>query len=203
MRETINKIDAVIYTHDHADHVNGIDDLRYATIKQRIMGSEGYKMPIYGDADTLEAINTRFYYMFQESLDGLYVPMLEVNVVKTDSTVTIGELEIKLFNQIHGINRSLGIRVGDVAYSTDVSDLDDKAFGALAGIKTWIVDCGQFGSDTTTVHANFDKVMSWNARVGAEKLYLTHLTPRIDYNETNKATPEYVECAYDGLRIAF
>ena len=79
--------------------------------------------------------------------------------------------------------------------------MDDKALSFIKGTRVWIVDCGQYGADFVTVHANFDRVMEWQSVIGAEKIYLTHLTPRIDYQEVMHNTPDFVECAYDGLKI--
>lgn len=202
-RENIQKIDAVIYTHDHADHVNGIDDVRYAAIKRRINGEDNYIMPIHGDEDTLNSIKERFPYMFRTSKDGLYFPLVAPQTVEKNEVLSIGDLNIQSFIQVHGNGQSLGYRIGDIAYSTDVSAFDEDQLEFLKGIKTWIVDCGQYGADTAdlTVHPNLETVLKWNENIGAEKLYLTHLTPRSDYNVVNSETADYIECAYDGLKL--
>lgn len=201
LRCGIGNVDAVLFTHPHGDHANGIDDLRYAAIKQRALGNESIRIPIYADDYTMNDLQSRFHYMFQESADGLYVPLVEPNLIKDYESITIGDILCQSFVQQHGHGRSLGYRIGDVAYSTDVSGLDDKALDILKGIRVWVVDCGQYGADYTTVHANYTKVMAWNDVIKAEHLYLTHLTPRCDYDVINAETPDYVECAYDGLEI--
>ena len=202
---SINNIDSIIYTHDHADHINGIDDVRYLAIKQRIAGESDYIFPIYADHPTLDAIENRFDYIFNASKDGLYIPLLEKNYISDNyDQISIGDICFKPFEQIHGSGRSLGFIINNkVAYSTDVSNFDRAVLESLNGIDTWIVDCGQFGSVTEnlTVHPNIERVMEWNEIVKAKKLYLTHLTPRDDYNVLNNATEDYIEAAYDGLVI--
>ena len=204
LREDIEKIDAVVYTHHHGDHVNGIDDLRYVAIKQRkIQDDESIRVPIYADDYTLNDLQSRFHYMFNNSPDGLYVPLIEPHLIDDHADIIIGDLALKSFIQTHGKGRSLGFRIGNVGYSTDVSDLNDDALNALKGIETWIVDCGQYGTLTEdlTVHSNLESVLKWNEIVGAQKLYLTHLTPRCDYQTINNETPDYIDCAYDGLTL--
>jgi phosphoribosyl 1,2-cyclic phosphate phosphodiesterase len=200
----IDHIDAIIYTHAHADHTNGIDDVRYLAIKQRILGDKEYQFPIYADQSSMNEMVERFPYIFKESKDGLYRPILEKNIISESlEPLTIGDIKLEPFWQIHGSGRSLGFKIGDIVYSTDVSDFDMKVLQSLKGIKTWIVDCGQFGSKTEdlTVHPNIERVMGWNNIVGAERLYLTHLTPRDDYDTVNVNTSDNIEAAYDGLSI--
>jgi phosphoribosyl 1,2-cyclic phosphate phosphodiesterase len=202
LRENIEKIDAVVFTHPHGDHVNGIDDLRYVAIKQRnMLDDQTIRVPIYADEYTMNDLQSRFHYMFTESPDGLYVPLIEPHLIDDYQTLTIGDISIQSFVQIHGRGRSLGYRIGNVGYSTDISDMDEKSFAALTGIETWIIDCGQYSAETTTVHANIINVLKWNETVKAKKLYLTHLTPRADYQTVNAETPDHVECAYDGLKM--
>jgi len=203
LRENITHIDAVVYSHSHADHIHGIDDVRYASIKRRINGEDDFIMPIYGTNNTLSYLKKTFEYMFKVSDDGLYIPLVQPHEIEESGTLTIGDITIQHFGQIHGAGRSLGFRIGNVAYSTDVSGLEKDAFEKLKGIDTWIVDCGQFGAndEDLTVHPNIGTVLRWNETVGAKHIYLTHLTPRCDYQEINDATPDYVECAYDGLKI--
>ena len=203
-REKIDRVDAILYTHDHSDHVNGIDDLRYAAIKRRVLGEDGYMLPLYGSQKTFDELNTRFAYMFKVSDDGLYYPLVTTNVINADDTITIGDVPITAFEQIHGQGTSFGFRIGkDVTYSTDVSHFNEAVLHTLKGTKTWIVDCGQFDADDEhlTVHPNIGRVLQWNKIVGADKIYLTHLTPRHDYTTLNNETPDYIECAYDGLEI--
>ena len=203
LRENITDIDAVIYSHSHADHINGFDDLRYASIKQRINGQDDYITPIHADEVTLNNMKSIFPYMFVISDDGLYRPLISDNVFNDGEDITIGDITVQTFRQIHGSGASNGFRIGNIGYSTDVSEMTDAGLAKLQGIHTWIVDCGQYGSteDELTVHPNLERVLRWNETVGASKLYLTHLTPRQDYQIINIETPNYIQCAYDGLKL--
>lgn len=197
----IKKVDAVLYTHGHSDHTNGIDELRYVSILAK------QKIPIWGDDSTIQELQSRFAHIFIASSDGVYDQVVTPHVFENDDygkTVDILGVPVIPFWQKHGASgKSLGFRFGDLAYSTDVSGLDDAAFETLKGIKTWIVDCAQFGSDYTLVHANFDMVRAWNERVGASRVLLTHLTPRVDHKACADAIPAGYEPAHDGMKIEF
>ncbi|HEY8963550.1 MAG TPA: MBL fold metallo-hydrolase, partial [Alphaproteobacteria bacterium] len=138
---------------------------------------------------------------------GLYDPVITPIAFKNDqynNPVTIAGMTVIPFVQQHGVaGRSLGYRFGDFAYSTDVSGLDDAAFKTLEGVKTWIVDCAQFDTEFVVVHPNFQVVKEWNERVGAERVILTHMTPRVDYDVMRSKVPAGYEPAYDGLVLEF
>ena len=200
--EGLSDIDGIVYTHDHADHVGGFDDVRYAAIKRRINGDPHFIMPVYADEKTMNSLQKRFDYMFEISPDGLYIPLIKPNLITTGQFQS-GDITIDIISQIHGAGSSLGFKIGDIGYSTDASNLDDGALQSFKGIKAWIVDCGQYGSaeDDLTVHPNLERVLRWNDVVGADRLYLTHLTPRQDYHTINAETADNIECAYDGLKL--
>lgn len=201
IKHGIKKIDAVLYTHGHSDHTNGIDELRYASIISK------EKIPIWADDGTMQELQSRFAHIFIHSADGIYQPVVTPHVftnAQYGKQNDILGIPVIPFWQKHGDSgRSLGFRFGDFAYSTDVSGLDDSAFEALQGVKTWLVDCGQFGSDYVNVHANFPMVQNWNERVKADKVILTHLTPRIDYADCAAKIPSGYVPAHDGLVIQF
>ncbi len=202
--QNIDSVDAIIYTHDHADHTNGFDDVRYLSIKKRIDGNSDYVMPIFATEKTMNLLRERFPYMFRTSDDGLYIPLINPQIIHDDGVLDVFDgLQIPYVSQIHGQGSSLGFKIGSIGYSTDVSDYDSEMLEKLHGIETWIVDCGQYGQadEDLTVHPNLRRVMEWNETVQAKKLYLTHLTPRHDYQTINAETPDYIECAYDGLRL--
>lgn len=197
----IKKIDAILYTHAHSDHVNGVDELRYLKFVQKRM------IDAYGDMETLSELQSRFAHLFTTSADGLYDPVVTPIAFNNDQygkPVSIAGVAVTPFRQKHGVaGSSIGYRFGDFAYSTDVSGLDEVAFGALKGVKTWIVDCAQYASDFVLVHPNFDVVQAWNDRVGAERVILTHMTPRVDYSVMASELPLGYEPAYDGLSLEF
>jgi len=195
----IKNIGAVLYTHGHSDHVNGIDELRYLKYIQK------QNIDIWGDLNTLSELQARFAHMFVASPDGIYEAVVNTHVFNDDDfgrPHLIAGHPVVPYWQKHGTaGRSVGYRFGNFAYSTDVSGLDDAAFEALKGVDTWLVDCAQFGSDFTVVHANFDMVAEWNTIVKARRVILTHMTPRIDYKAMADYLPKGYEPAYDGMVI--
>lgn len=196
----IKTIDAVIYTHSHADHVSGMDDLRY------FKGPDSDPMPIYAMAETIDDLHKRVDYVFRESSDGLYKKVVAEHVLDEDwfdCPVLIEGCPMVLTRQDHGRMQSIGFKFGSVGYSTDVSGLDETALQSLSGIESWIIDCGQYGSDFVYAHPNWDVVRAWNEVVGAKRLILTHLTPRADYQTLCDQLPNFAQPAYDGLQIKF
>lgn len=197
----ITKIDAILYTHAHADHVNGIDDLRYLKILQKRM------VDAWGDMETFSELHAHFPHMFTASPDGLYDAVIKPTAFGDDQygrALDIAGISVIPFRQKHGPSgRSLGYRFGDFVYSTDVSAFDEDAFRVLAGVKTWLLDGAQFGRDYTIAHPNFDMIKAWNDRVKAERVILTHLTHRNDYNAMKAALPAGYEPAHDGMVIEF
>ena len=184
----ISTFDAVIFTHDHADHTHGIDDLR------PIVRRNGHPMPIYGRADTIDSICRRFDYVLGNTT---YPPMVTPNII--DGIFHIGELLIQPFEQDHGGPISLGYRFGSIAYSTDVVSLDGQAFAALRGVSVWIVDALRDKAHPT--HAHVDLALEWIAQVRPERAILTHMTAGLDFETLKLRLPEGVEPAYDGLVI--
>jgi phosphoribosyl 1,2-cyclic phosphate phosphodiesterase len=191
----VRRLDAVLYTHDHADHLHGIDDLR------RLKPKKG-AIPVYGDEATLSGIRDRFGYAFESRQAGsgpLYPAFLEARVVGTEP-VCIGPMKVLPFIQDHGMgSTSLGYRIGPAAYSTDVVDLSEAAFEALAGVRLWIVDC--LRKDPHPTHAHLAKALAWIARVKPEHAILTHLNETVDYEWLKARCPDGVEPAYDGLSV--
>lgn len=197
-RENIQKIDAVLYTHDHADHITGIDELRI------IQGRVGHKIPIYLDDLTHRILSERYAYIFTQT-SKYYPEVVEPNIFKDSNfgqVCRIGDIDFIPFQQDHGQgNLSLGFRFGDFAYSTDMCDLDDKALSVLKGVKIWIADCADFAQGHGTLHADFPTVQRLNESVGAEKVYLTHLKMFYDYNVMASELPDGYSPAFDGMKI--
>ncbi len=194
-RENIKNIDAILYTHAHADHVHGIDEIRTLSRINKTM------YPSYGDQATMDEITERFHYMFQEMAEGFYPAVLKAYIIQMNEILKLNGLEILPFQQDHGTRTSVGFRIGDTAYSTDMKRLDDKAFNALKDVKTWIVDgCGYQQADNP-VHANLAEVFSYNERVGAQRVIFTHLAPNMDYQTVMSELPKGYEVAYDGMSV--
>ena len=195
----ITKIDAILYTHDHADHTHGIDDLRFL---ERPKGKKFF--PCFGTKQTIESLQRRFPYAFglknndnipQESL---YEPLLKTTVIQDH--FSIDDIHIQAFQQGHGPNfQSTGFRVNNFAYSTDTNFLTGEIIQSLKGLDLWIVDCLRWEPHIT--HAHVDLALSWIDRVKPKQALLTHLSSQVDYDELLKYCPSYVQPAYDGLII--
>lgn len=189
----IGRVDAVLYTHDHADHVHGIDDLRTV---YRLMDRR--RIPAYADPVTLASIIRRFPYVFEGhgEVEAMYRPIL--NAREIDGPFAVGPVRVVPFVQDHGICATLGFRIGRFAYSTDVVRLDDAAFEALAGIELWIVDCLRAGEEHPT-HANLATTLGWIARVKPRRAIFTHMNHQADYDALKVLCPAGVEPGYDGM----
>lgn len=202
MREQFNRhdvkdLDYILYTHIHADHTHGIDELR--TLRRRNQKI----FPCYGTAETMATISTTFSYMFQEDKDGFYPPALTANRLELYRETTLGDVRFTAYGQDHGGVTSLGFRFGNVAYSTDMKRLDERAFEVLRGVKTWIVDACSYHSDTNPVHAGLNEVYAMNERIGAGRVVLTHLSSAMDYRTLTGELPPGYEPAHDGMVIDF
>lgn len=196
-RENIKNVDAVLYTHAHSDHVNGMDDLKpfYDRDKKRI--------PVYLTAESLEEVRLRFNYIFEQQ-SPIYPVIVDVNLLSPEQfgkKAVIGDIEFIPFSQDHGQMETLGYRFGDVGYSTDLINLDAAALDALKGIKTWIVDGANLYIDNPIIHLNLRKILQYNDHIGAEKIYLMHMKNDLDYQTLCRELPEYIRPAYDGLTL--
>lgn len=195
-RENIKKVDAVLLTHDHGDHVNGIDDLR--TLSYRIKRP----IPLYGEKKYLSRLEShRFPYAYGKNVDSdIYKPFLENRHID-DQDFMIRDIPVTCFEQDHGTCFSTGYRIGDFAYSTDMRDLDEKAIDTLKGIKTWVVDGGAYFSDYNPVHASINTIYHLNEKIGAEKVFITHMPRNMDYRTVSGELDDGYEPAYDGLKL--
>tara|TARA_R110002167_G_scaffold47169_10_gene139940 strand:- start:2246 stop:3049 length:804 start_codon:yes stop_codon:yes gene_type:complete len=189
----ITHVDAVLYTHDHADQTHGIDDLRVFAMRRR------QRIPAWMDGATWSALTSRFPYIF-ESIEG-YPAILEARDIPAHGEDWIvsgagGTLPVRTFDQAHGPIRSVGYRIGPVVYSSDVSGLDEAALEAVRGAELWIVDALRWTPHPT--HAHLDLTLDWIARAGVGKAVLTNLHLDMDYNAVSAVVPAGVEVGFDG-----
>ena len=192
----VPRIDAILFTHAHADHITGLDDVR---ILNRIAGRP---LAAYGTERTLDELARRFDYAFKPwTPPGFFRPVLEPHVVAFGETVGIAGLQLRLFEQDHGYLPTIGLRVGGFGYSTDVVGLNEAAFAALHGVDTWAVGCFQRNAHST--HANLARVLGWAERVGARRTILTHMGTDMDWAWLEEHLPLGVEAAMDGLTLEF
>lgn len=185
----VSRLDAVVWTHDHADQCHGIDDLRMIYLHN------GGPVQGYADARTLEALTTRFGYCFEQVPGTLYPPIIAPHVFA--APFRIGEIDILPIAQDHGSVVSYGFRFGDMAYSNDVVTLSDEAFDRLEGVKVWIVDAMRYRPHPT--HAHVARTLEWIARLKPERAVLTNLHIDLDYATLRRELPKGVEPAYDGM----
>jgi len=196
LRVGVNRLDAVLFTHSHADHLHGIDDLRPVN---RVLGAP---LDAFANAETLDAIRRRFGYVLEPwsgGSTGFYRPALVPHDVKHGERFTVGAIPVVAFQQDHGYCDSLGFRFGPIAYSSDVVALPEDAFDLLDGVEAWII--GTLLDAPHPTHADVDKALDWLKRVGARRGVLTHLSGRLDYAALAARLPDGVEPAYDGLVI--
>lgn len=193
----IPAVHAVLYTHAHADHISGIDDIR---VLNRIVDRP---LTAYAMQRTLDEAQRRFGYAFAPwQGPGFYRPVLLPQAVEPGQTVDLLGLQVRLFRQGHGRVDTLGLRIGPFGYSTDVVELDEAAFDALAGVDTWVVGCFLHRGRHWT-HANLETVLSWVDRLRPRRTVLTHMGPNMDWSWMRAHLPAGVEAGYDGMELVF
>ena len=192
----IRQVDAVLYTHPHADHITGLDDVR---ILNRIAGRP---LTAYGSATTLEALTGRFPYAFRPwEPPNFFRPVMLASEVAAGDRLEILGMEIELLDQDHGYSRTLGLRIGDFAYCTDVIRFDAAIFERLRGLDTWVVDCFQRQPHNT--HANLAQVLAWARELRPQRTILTHMGTDMDWARLVRELPPCVEPGVDGLVLDF
>lgn len=198
----VRHLDAVLYTHDHADQTHGIDDIRVFFIQG------GKRIPVWLDEATHNSLMRRFGYVFEYQND--YPAIAEANLIPPHGTHWSvegagGAVPIVTFDQAHGNIRAVGYRIGgeqsSIVYSPDVSDLDEAAIEAISGADLWIVDALRYHPHPT--HAHLDKTLGWIAEAGVKRAVLTNLHIDMDYVTLSKRLPANVEVGFDGWSARF
>jgi phosphoribosyl 1,2-cyclic phosphate phosphodiesterase len=193
----VDWLDAVLFTHAHADHIHGIDDLRGLFLKHR------RRVDVYLDEPTGAAMRARFGYCFKSPPGSEYPPIVTEHRLEPGRTVTIqgpsGEITVLPFLQEHGDIASLGFRFGGLAYSCDVSGLPAPSIPALKGLDVWIVDALRYRPHPS--HFSVDDALAWIARLKPRRAILTNLHSDLDFDALRAKLPPHVEPAYDGLTV--
>jgi len=179
-------LDAAILTHDHADHVSGIDELRI------FYYIHGKPLDIYVSESIAPQILARYNYLFNDG-------RLKMHAVGELEQIVINDVKLQLFPQIHGPVRSLGVRVDNFVYSCDTSGILPESESYLENMDVWVVDCMDYKS--TFAHAGLESVLKWDEKYKPKKIYLTNMNHNINYHEILKELPRHVVPCYDGLAI--
>jgi phosphoribosyl 1,2-cyclic phosphate phosphodiesterase len=190
------RLDALLMTHDHADQAHGIDDIRAFAQRQRA------RIPCHVDAATEATLLRRFGYIFHGEKG--YPAIADLVAIPPHGAPwrvdgPSGAIPITTFDQDHGGVRSVGYRFGPIAYSSDVVELDDAAFRAMAGVELWIVDALRYIPHPT--HAHVERTLGWIERLAPARAILTNLHIDLDYTELSSRLPAGIEPAFDGMRI--
>ena len=191
----VDWLDGVLITHEHADHIHGIDDLRPLFIHKR------RRVDVYLDEATSRALHARFGYCFMTPPGSGYPPILTEHRIEPGRPVAIigqgGSLEALPVLQDHGEIPSLGFRFGNVAYSADIKSLPEASIAALAGLDVWIVDALRRAPHPS--HMNLEEALQWIGRVKPKRAILTNLHSDMDYAALRAELPDNVEPAFDGM----
>lgn len=189
----VDTLDAVVYTHGHADHVHGIDDLRMIVFNMR------QRLQVWADGDTSNDLLGRFGYAFTQPKGSNYPPICELNAIDGDFTVSGagGSITLTPFEVEHGRIDALGFRINDVAYLPDVSAIPEAAWTALQGLDCWIVDA--LRREPHPTHSHLANTLDWIARAAPRHAILTNMHNDLDYATVAAETPDHIEPAYDGL----
>jgi phosphoribosyl 1,2-cyclic phosphate phosphodiesterase len=191
LREGLTKVDAVLYTHTHADHLHGIDDLRAFCQINRC------QIPLYGSQFTTDHIQEKFGYTISEACDFWDLPVLKANTISGPFELfgeVITPLPIK-----HGNGDILGYRIQNFAYLTDVSHIPEETFPLLEGLEVLFLDCLRHKPHFT--HINLEQSLAYAGRIGAKATYMIHMTHELEYAELSTQLPNNIYVGYDGLKI--
>lgn len=193
----VRRLDAVIYTHAHADHIHGVDDLRGFWHEQRRL------IDIFADASTLNRLNQAFGYCFATPAGSSYPPILRANLIDHGKPVVIegdgGALTFEPLPQVHGDIVSLGFRIGTLAYCPDVSAFPPSTAERLRDLDVLVIDALQYRTHPS--HFSLAETLDWIDRLKPRRAILTHMHTPLDYATVLRETPHNVEPAFDGLTI--
>lgn len=191
LREELVNVNAVLYTHAHADHLHGIDDLRSFCQVQR------GQIPLYGNQATMQHIKEKFGYTLREPSNYWDLPVLKANIINSPFELfnhTITPIPLK-----HGNSDIFGYRIGDIAYLTDVSSIPEDSLSLLQGLKILLLDCLRYSTHYT--HINLEQSLNYASLIMAESTYLIHMTHDLEYEALSAQLPKNVFVGYDGLTL--
>lgn len=193
----VGELDAVIYTHGHADHVHGIDDLRMIVFNRKS------RLPVWADGATQERLYGSFAYVFHQPEGSPYPPLLDMNTIRGNVEIDGdgGKITFMPFHVNHGSIDALGFRIKSLAYLPDVAEIPDAAWAFVQDLDTWILDALRRTPHPT--HAHLERALEWIEKAAPKHAILTNMHIDLDYETVLNETPAHVEPAYDGMRLIF
>ena len=194
-RLNLKKLDGLLVTHAHSDHVNGVDDLKVISYHSNQL------IDVYSSHETLEEMDRRWPYLFAPKAGGIYVEFMRKNAIDYYQQFRVGDIDIDTFEQDHTTCSTLGFRFGKFAYCVDVVNLSEEALKALEGIETWVIDGAAYQKEGTLTHANIQRIKKWTERLKPKMTYLTVLSTHMDYKTLCDELPPHIRPAYDGMVI--
>lgn len=191
----VGELDAVVYTHAHADHVHGIDDLRMLVINAR------RRLPVWADGATQDALINRFGYAFVQPHGSSYPPILNMHTIDGDVVIDGpgGSITLTPFEVVHGNIDAMGFRIADLAYLPDVSEMTDAAWGAVKDLDVWVLDA--LRREPHPTHAHLARSLEWLAKAAPKRGVLTNMHNDLDYETVRAETADHITPAYDGMTI--
>ncbi len=192
LRENIKRVDAVLYTHTHADHLHGIDDLRAFCVIQRS------QIPLYAKEDAVLHIVQKFGYTLRDPSDFWEMPVLRAETI--DAPFKLFGMTVSPIPVMHGRSQIFGYRIGNIAYMTDVSEIPESSFPLLEGLDILLLDCLREKSHPT--HINIEQSISYISRIKAKQSYLIHMTHELEYASLSNKLPKNVFVGFDGLKLS-
>jgi phosphoribosyl 1,2-cyclic phosphate phosphodiesterase len=197
LEASVSELDAVLYTHDHADHTHGIDELRVLAL------GSGRRLRAFMDEPTAQSLETRFSYCFVAPTGSPYPPIMRPVRITAGVRFSVsgagGAIEVLPYQQAHGDIGSLGFRIGGLAYSPDVSAIPEATVPSLRGLDVWIVDA--LRPTPHPSHFSLDEALQWIGHLAPKRAILTHLHTDLDYAKLKASLAPHVEPAYDGMEI--
>jgi phosphoribosyl 1,2-cyclic phosphate phosphodiesterase len=199
-RHNIRELEAVLFTHAHADHITGLFHMPMLMQYYK----EGQNLPLYADDFTRDNIKKNWWYMFDPAIKmdwyGAGRPFWEK--VTPLEKFSVGGLDITPFAQQHGRMSCMGYRIGNFAYSTDTSGFPPESEPMLEGLDVWLVECDRYLSNNpNSTHSHLERTLGWIEKYKPKKAYLCHLNRTMDYDKISKLLPANVELAYDNLEF--
>ena len=193
----VGALDGVIYTHSHADHVHGVDDLRMVVFNMR------ERVNVWADQTTCDALLDRFGYVFIQPEGSSYPPILNLNLLNGPVRITGlgGEITFTPFEVEHGRIDALGFRIKDLVYLPDVSAMNNAAWDVLSGANCWVLDA--LRREPHPTHSHLEQSLEWIEKSGVPNAVLTNMHIDLDYETVLAETPDHITPAYDGMIIEY